>query len=174
LALFQAGKWLRGEAINLPKLIFLGTVFLLHGVVSFSGLLPAYTLLAFTAIITIYHDIQYLSIVWFYSRKHYQPDDKGHGFAGVLAKRFAFFFGAALLLGSLPIWGLGCLINRVAVCGPGTDAGTMTFMGDTTWILFFGMLTSGLQMHHYVLDMFIWRPGKSAVLRRDLGLEPAA
>jgi len=49
----------------------------------------------------------------------------------------------------------------------------MTFMGDTTWILFFVMLTSGIQMHHYVLDMFIWRPGKSLALRKDLGLEPA-
>jgi hypothetical protein len=173
LTLFQAGKLMRGEAINIPKLIFLGTIMLLHGVISFSGLLPAYTLLAFTAIITIYHDIQYLSIVWFYSRKHYAPGDKKHGLAGVLAKRFTLFFGAALLLASLPIWGLGCIINRVSVCGPGTDAGSMTFMGDTTWTLFFVILTSSIQMHHYVLDMFIWRPGKNADLRRDLGLEPA-
>jgi len=32
LAVFQVNKLLRGETINLPKLIFLGTVFLLHGV----------------------------------------------------------------------------------------------------------------------------------------------
>ena len=76
-ASFQIGKWMRGQPINLPKQIFLGSVVALHAFVCFSGLLPAYTLLAFTAIVTIYHDIQYLFIVWFYSNRHYRPSQRG-------------------------------------------------------------------------------------------------
>ena len=177
-ASFQISKRLRGEPINLPKQIFLGSVVALHAFVCFSGLLAAgYSLLAFTAIVTIYHDIQYLFIVWFYSNRHYRPEpspQKKFGAAGVLARSFALFYGAALLLASVPLWSLGCAINRVAVCGPGTDAGALTFMGDTTWILFFVMLTSGIQMHHYVLDMVIWRPSRSRTVRSGLGLEAAS
>jgi hypothetical protein len=175
-ASFQIGKWMGGQPINLPKQIFLASVVALHALVCFSGLLPGYTLLAFTAIVTIYHDIQYLFIVWFYSSRHYRPEPsrrKKFGAAGVLAQSFPLFYGAALLLVSAPVWGLGCAINRVALCGPGTDAGAMTFMGDTTWILFFVMLTSGIQMHHYVLDMVIWRPSQSRNVRTGLGLEAA-
>jgi hypothetical protein len=172
---FQIIKWMRGQPINLPKQVFLLSVVALHTFVCFSGLLPGYTLLAFTAIVTIYHDIQYLFIVWFYSNRHYRPEPsprKKFGAAGVLAQSFLLFYGAALLV-SAPLWGLGCVINRVALCGPGTDAGAMTFMGDTTWILFFVMLTSGIQMHHYVLDMVIWRPSRSRSVRTGLGLEAA-
>jgi hypothetical protein len=175
-ASFQIGKWMRGEPINLPKQIFLASVVALHSFVCFSGLLSGSTLLAFTAIVTINHDIQYLFIVWFYSNRHYRPEPspaRKFGAAGVLAQSFPLFYGAALLLVSAPVWGLGCAINRVDVCGPGTDAGAMTFMGDTTWILFFVMLTSGIQMHHYVLDMVIWRPSRSRNVRAGLGFEAA-
>ena len=174
--LFQTGKWMRGQPINLPKQVFLASVVALHAFVCFSGLLPGYTLLAFTAIVTIYHDIQYLFIVWFYSNHHYRPDPsprKKFGAAGMLAQSFVLFYGVALLFGSAPLWSLGCAINRVALCGPGSEVGAMTFMGDTTWILFFVMLTSGIQMHHYVLDMVIWRPSRSRNVRAGLGLEPA-
>jgi hypothetical protein len=44
-------------------------------------------------------------------------------------------------------------------------------MGDTIWIVIFAVLTSGLQMHHYLLDQYIWRTGKSAQLRKELRLE---
>jgi hypothetical protein len=175
-ALFQVGKWMRRQTINLPKQIFLASVVALHTFVCFSGLLPGYTLLAFTAIVTIYHDIQYLFIVWFYSNRRYRPEPsprKKFGAAGMLAQSFPLFYGAALLLASVPLWGMGCAINRIELCGPGTDAGAMTFMGDTSWILFFVMLTSGIQMHHYVLDMVIWRPSRSSNVRAGLGLEAA-
>jgi hypothetical protein len=59
------------------------------------------------------------------------------------------------------------------VCEIGPRWGEATFMGDTTWILFFALFTMGAQMHHYVLDMYIWRPGKSARLRRELDLDSA-
>ena len=44
-------------------------------------------------------------------------------------------------------------------------------LDTTTWIAFFIMFTSGFQMHHYILDQYIWRPGKDKKLREDLRVE---
>ena len=173
---FQAGKVLRGEPINLPKVIFLSTVMLLHFVVSFCGVLPAEVSLSFTATITIYHDIQYFFFVHYQGKKRYGDSTESRskfGLAGALSKNFGLFLAVAIALMSLPVWGFACLIGRVPVCSMGPHWGAETFMGDTTWILLFAVVTMGVQMHHYVLDMFIWRPGKSARLRQELNLEPA-
>jgi hypothetical protein len=171
---FQAAKFLRGEALNLPKLVFLATVIALHSFMGFSGLLPTTTILGFTAVITIYHDIQYFFVVWFYARNRYgkSPDPvRQYGAAGFLAKSFPLFLAVGILAISLPVWGFGCLINRVPVCASGLNFGGATFMHDSAWILAFAWITSGFQMHHYLLDQFIWRPSRSAQLRKELKLE---
>jgi hypothetical protein len=176
-AAHQIGKPRRGERINLPKVVFVSTVILLHGFMAFSGLLPASTLLGFTAVITIYHDIQYYTVVWFYGRNRYgrtAAERKPFGVAGTLAQSFPLFLAVGIVFVSLPLWGLGCITNRVDICGPGIDMGTQTFMGSTDWILFFALLTAGFQIHHYVLDQFIWRPGRSRQLRQHLNLETIA
>lgn len=173
---YQIGKLIRGEPINLPKVIFLSTVMLLHFVVSFCGLLPANVTLSLTATITIYHDIQYFFFVRFQGLKRYGNTDESwrkFGFAGTLSKSFPLFMAAAIFLMSVPLWAFGCAIGRVSVCQIGPSWGEPTFLGDTTWILFFAAASMGVQMHHYVLDMFIWRPGKSARLRQELNLESA-
>jgi hypothetical protein len=171
---FQGTKFLRGAPLNLPKLVFLATVVGLHSFMGFSGMLPPTTILAFTAVITIYHDIQYFFVVWFYARNRYgkspQPV-RQYGTAGFLSKSFPLFLVAGILGISLPIWGFGCLIDRVPVCASGLKFGGSTFMGDTAWILAFAWITSGFQMHHYVLDQFIWRPSRNAQLRKELKLE---
>ena len=171
---FQIAKYLRGEPLNLPKLVFIATVILLHSFMGFSGLLPATSILAFTAVITIYHDIQYFFVVWFYARNRYGKSAepvRQYGAAGFLAKSFPLFLGVGILTISAPVWGFGCLINRVPVCSSGAPFGAPTFMGDTVWILAFAAITAGFQMHHYVLDQFIWRPSRSAQLRKELKLE---
>jgi hypothetical protein len=173
----QIDKLRRGEPVNLPKAVFVSTVVLLHGFMAFSGLLPASTLLGFTAVITIYHDIQYYTVVWFYGRNRYgrtAEERKPFGIAGILARSFPLFLATGIVFVSVPLWGLGCITNRVDICGPGTDLGTQTFMGSTDWILFFALLTAGFQIHHYVLDQFIWRPSRSRQLRQQLNLEAVA
>lgn len=174
--IYQIGKLLRGEPVNLPKVIFISTVMLLHFVVSFCGVLPADVTLSLTATITIYHDIQYFIFVRHQGKKRYGSTSESRrdfGIAGVLSKNFALFMAAGIFLMSVPIWAFGCLIGRVPVCEIGPRWGEATFMGDTTWILFFALFTMGAQMHHYVLDMYIWRPGKSARLRQELNLDSA-
>ncbi len=174
LAVLYAGRLRRAEPLALPKLVFLASVLLLHGVMGFSGLLSAASILGFTAVVTIYHDIQYFTVVWFYGRNRYgkaQDRVERFGLAGRLSCSFGRFFATALLTISLPLWGLGCLINRVPLCASGLDFGPPNFLGTTNAVLVFAWLTSGFQMHHYVLDQFIWRPSQSANLRRDLKLE---
>jgi hypothetical protein len=173
-AVFQIGKFLRGEPINLPKVVFLTTVIFLHSFMAFSGMLAGRTVLGFTAIVTIYHDIQYFTVVWFYSKNRYRksPNPRAqYGAAGWLSKSFPLFLVVGIVTVSLPIWGMGCAINRVPACATGAPLGPMTFMGDTAWVLIFAWLTSGFQMHHYVLDQFIWRPSRSAQLRKELKVE---
>jgi hypothetical protein len=173
-AVFQAGKFMRGEPINLPKVVFIATVIFLHSFMAFSGLMPTTSVLAFTAVVTIYHDIQYFVVVWFYARNRYRKSPapwRQYGLAGVLAKSFPLFLVAGIVTVSLPVWGASCLLNRVPVCATGAPFGPPTFMGQTAWILLFAWFTSGVQMHHYVLDQFIWRPSRSAQLRKQLKLE---
>jgi hypothetical protein len=173
-AVFQFGKFLRREPVNLPKVVFLSSVIFLHSFMAFSGLMPTTSALGFTAVVTIYHDIQYFFVVWFYAKNRYRKSPepwRQFGLAGVLAKSFPLFLVAGILMVSLPLWGFGCLINRVPVCSSGVSFGTPTFMGETAWILLFAWFTSGVQMHHYVLDQFIWRPSRSAQLRKELKLE---
>jgi hypothetical protein len=113
--------------------------------------------------------------VWFYAKNRYRRSGEDprrrFGLAGTLAKSFPLFFAVGLFTISIPLWGMGCLINRVPVCASGIDFGPPNFLGFTNWVLVFAWLTSGFQMHHYVLDQFIWRPSRSANLRRDMKLE---
>jgi hypothetical protein len=174
IVVVQVGRYLRAEPINLPKQLFLGSVIGLHGIVCFSGLLTPNSLLPFTAIITIYHDIQYLFITRFHGRNRYGTTPESRrpfGIAGRLAGNFPLFMAVAILFFAVPVWSVGCLIERVQVCRAGPQPGFETFMGDTIWIVIFAVVTSGLQMHHYLLDQYIWRTGRSAQLRKELKLE---
>ena len=173
----QIQKVMNGEKLALPKILFLAAVLPLHLYMCYSSHLLATGLLTFTMIITIYHDCQYLAIVWFYNKKRYGGERKAaverFGFAAKLSRNPFVWLGFAILV-SLPAWLFGCLINRIPVCATGPAVGDPIQMLDTTtWIAFFVMFTAGFQMHHYILDQYIWRPGKDKKLREDLGVEKA-
>ncbi len=172
----QVQRIAQGDKIALPKLMFLAAVLPLHIYICYSDQILATGLLTFTVIVTIYHDCQYLAIVWFYNQNRYKPHEdknaaKRFGLAASLSKNPAIWLGFGILAFAIPVWSLGCLINRVPVCSYGPEWGARTILGDTTWMVFFTVLTFGFQMHHYVLDQFIWRPSKSKTLREDLKME---
>lgn len=115
--------------------------------------------------------------MWFYNRNRYGKEknaERKFGLAAKMTRKLWIWMGIGILFGSVPVWGLGCLLNRIPVCQYGPPLGESTFLGETTWIVFFVVLTSGLQMHHYVLDQFIWKPGSNKQLRKDMKLEQAA
>lgn len=174
----QIQRIMNGERVALPKLLFLAAVLPLHLYMCYSQHLLATGLLTFTMIITIYHDCQYIAIVWFYNQNRYGGEKKKsierYGFAAKLSRNFFLYIGFAIVVGSLPAWGLGCLIGRIPVCQIGPVWGAETILNSTTWIAFYIMFTSGFQMHHYILDQYIWRPGKDKRLREDLKVQSQA
>jgi len=176
----QVQRIVTGDKIALPKLMFLAAVLPLHIYICYSDQILLTGLLTFTVIITIYHDIQYLAIVWYYNQNRYKPHEdkeapRKFGIAASLSKNPALWIGFGILCFAIPVWGLGCAIGRMderlAMCYNGPDWGQQLILGDTTWIAFFVILTFGFQMHHYVLDQYIWRPSKSKKLREDMKIE---
>lgn len=178
--LFIGRQWMKyryGEAINLPKILYLLAVIPLHAFMCYNSAMLSTGLLTFTVIVTIYHDIQYLAIVWFYHRNRYHKTSGAtarFGMAPRLSTSLWLFMGVAILL-SVPLWAYGCAIHRIplGMCEAIPHVGTQTFLGSEFEIVFFICLTAGLQMHHYVLDQVIWRPSRSQELRSDLQLEAA-
>ena len=170
----QIQRVMRGEKLPLPKLLFMGAVLPLHIYICYSDQMLVTGLLTFTVIITIYHDLQYLAIVWFYNEKRYggEPAEakKRYGAAATISRRLWLWMGCAIAF-SIPMWTLGCMINRIPVCATGPAVGSPTILGNTDWIIFFVLVTSGFQMHHYILDQYIWRPGKDKRLREDLKVD---
>jgi hypothetical protein len=99
--------------------------------------------LAITATLTIFHNLQYHRIVW-----HYEAG-KGRRPLGGLAP----YLGAGLLLGTL--W-YGARVVGSTLAGPSTVGNALLGLG---W---------GLALHHYLVDGRIWRvrrsPGVGAAL----------
>ena len=57
-----------GEQVNGPKMLFLLAVLPLHIYVCYSNAILTASVLAFSAFVTIFHDIQYHAIIWFHHR----------------------------------------------------------------------------------------------------------
>ena len=89
----------QGEKINGPKILFLVAVVPLHVYVCFSPAILTASLLAFSAFITIFHDIQYHAIVWFHHRNRYHRpgvDPKRYGLAPKISRNLLTYFGIAI------------------------------------------------------------------------------
>jgi hypothetical protein len=129
---------------------------------------PDQDFLLISVLVTLFHNVQYLGLVWFHNRNRYAgPGD----------------FGPARGLGLSPwAYAAGCLLFSLTVyllfaCATGVFPGCMILresdnaaqrasqVGLCLWW--------GLAVHHYWLDQRIWRVRGDAALRRNLGLEDA-
>jgi hypothetical protein len=137
IALMASGRL---ERLRLgPKHLFLGIVIAFHGMVF--GLLD--NLLAITATLTIFHDLQYHRIVWQYER------GLGRRPSGGLARYLGF--GALL--------GLAWYAPRVlGVAAVQSDLARNVLLG----------LGWGVAFHHYYVDGRIWRVRRSKSVARAL------
>jgi len=163
----------QGEKINGPKILFLLAVVPLHVYVCFSPAILTASLLAFSAFITIFHDIQYHAIVWFHHRNRYHRpgvDAKRYGLAPKISKNLLTYFGIAIFF---------ALIFRLLGCSFAVHPGCTPFL-ITSDIHLFGTLRGdavlkafmlGFPLQHYFIDQFIWKTSASKELRRDLRLE---
>jgi len=64
----QVQRWATGETVNAAKILFLCAVIPLHLVVCYHPDSSTLALLGFSACVTIFHDVQYHAIVWWYQR----------------------------------------------------------------------------------------------------------
>jgi hypothetical protein len=166
----QVVRHRRGLPINVAKLLFLVAVVPLHLTICYGRAALSAPLLAFAAFVTIFHDVQYHAVVWFYQRNRYRgPDAARYGVAAWVGRSFAAFAGCALAAGA--VMGLAvCGLDVQPGCAPLVASGQVAVFGSVTWRdALFGIFL-GFLMHHYYLDQFIWRPGQDERLRRDLQL----
>ena len=166
-----------GGGLNVPKLLFLAAVVPFYVFLCFSPASCTAPLLGFAAFVTLSHDFQYHALVWFHHRNrfHRSPaaDLSAHGLAPRLSRSFATFFGCALAM-SLVLRFLGCSLDLTPGCQPLVLTSHWPLFGEiTSRELLIGII-AGLQMHHYFLDQFIWRPSRDTGLAHDLNLPSGA
>ena len=127
---------------------------------------PDQDFLLISVLVTLFHNVQYLGLVWFHNRNRYG----GAGDFGVARTLAAspWAYAAACVLFSLTVY-------LVLACATGVFPGCMIpreSPGVTPSANQIGLcLWWGLALHHYWLDQRIWRVRADAPLRRSLGLE---
>ncbi len=172
-ALRQAARLRRGEPVNAPKVLFLLAVVPLHVYVCFSTAVLTASLLAFSAFITIFHDLQYHAIVWFHHRNRYHRpgvDPQPYGLAPKISRNLLTYFGCAIFF-ALVFRLLGCTFALHPGCTPFVISSDYALFGAVhTDALLKGLLL-GFPLHHYFVDQFIWKTSSSRELRRDLKIE---
>lgn len=176
----QVYLWGTGQAINVPKILFLLGVVPLHIFVCYHPAVLTAPLVAIAAFVTIFHDIQYYAIVWNYQRNRiHRPgvDKSRFGWAAAVSKNLFIFMTCAVALG-VGSFLLGCVVKVDMGCTgwvpPVISSDDYPLFGHfSLQHVFFG-IALGFIMHHYFVDQFIWRPSKDAQLRKDLKLTPAS
>lgn len=171
----QAYRWKCGQTINVPKILFLIALLPLYSLICYSSAILTAPLLAFAAFVTIYHDIQYHAIVWYYSRNRYHRqgvDKRKFGLAPKLSKNFGIYMLCGIAMAAaMRIFGCGFELH------PG--CGVLVMTSDYA---IFGTITSkelllsfllGFPLHHYFVDQYIWRPSKDKTLQEDLKIKAA-
>ncbi len=163
----------QGEKINGPKILFLLAVVPLHVYVCFSPAILTASLLAFSAFITIFHDIQYHAIVWFHHRNRYHRpgvDAKRYGLAPKISKNLLTYFGIAIFF-ALIFRLLGCSFAVHPGCTPFLITSDIHLFGTLRGDAVLKALMLGFPLQHYFIDQFIWKTSASKELRKDLRLE---
>jgi hypothetical protein len=160
-----------GMPINLPKLLFFVALIPLYAFINYSSAILTAPLIAFSAFVTIYHDVQYHGIVWFYSKNRYHhPDaEKKYGMAVKISRTFITYALSAIAMG-LILRFLGCAFEIHPGCGPFIHTGSSTLFGEITTKELLYSIIIGIPLHHYFVDQYIWRPSKDKALQQDLKL----
>lgn len=135
---YQISKWRARRPMNPPKLL------LLAGLVPLQWLAFGYAarfgpdgIVRAGIALGLFHSLQYHRLMWFHNKNRYQmPDARAkHGFAAVLAQKFAYYFAAAA--------GLYLIAE---ILPPALFP--MQWLPACVW---------GINFMHYLLDSKIWR-----------------
>jgi hypothetical protein len=168
----QAVRIRHGEKVNGPKILFMLAVVPLHVYVCFSSAVLTAPLLAFGAFVTIFHDFQYHAIIWFHQRNRYhrpEVDQKQFGWASKVSGNLFVYAACAVGFAAI-VRLLGCTFALHPGCTPVLITSEINLFGAfNTDALLKGFLV-GFALHHYFVDQFIWKTGRSEELQNDLKL----
>jgi len=126
---------------------------------------PDQDFLLLSIVVTIFHNVQYLGLVWFHNRNRYGRADGDPGPAGAINRSPARFLGACLAF-SVVIYSLSAAATGVF---PGFQLLMETRVGPFTANQLGLCVWWGIGLNHYYLDQKIWRIRGDASLRRNLG-----
>jgi len=162
-----------GQPLNMPKIFFFIALIPLYAYINYSPAVLTAPLIAFTAFVTIYHDVQYHAIVWFYAKNRYHRpgvDKKRFGLAVSLSKNFGIYALAGIAMAAL-LRVTGSIFEVTPGLDPLVKTSQITLFGDITLSALFLSIVIGIPMHHYFVDQYIWRPSKDKELREDLKIQ---
>ncbi len=164
LAIYLARNW----RMSNPKVPYLAATVLLYGAIYFivARYEPVYArstgpdqdFLLLSIVIVVFHNVQYLGLVWFHNRNRY-GEEEGHGFANAINRGPMRYLAACALFSALVYftfaWSTG-VFPAFALRGGANKLGLCLW-----W---------GLAMNHYYLDQKIWRVRGDEALRKSLRL----
>src|SRR5262245_37439761 len=129
---------IRRHTFDQPKSAYLLTTVLLHGAIYFviSHFEPVYRastgpdqdFLLISILIVIFHNVQYLGLVWFHNRNRYRGSD-GYGVAQVVNRSPMFFLGVCLIFSSVIYLTFACSTGVFPGCALFTDRR----LGPVSW-----------------------------------------
>ncbi|MCB0277973.1 MAG: hypothetical protein KDD94_00620 [Calditrichaeota bacterium] len=163
------------QTINIPKLLFFLALIPLYIMINMSDAILTISLLGFSILVTIYHDIQYHAIVWYYSKNRYHKEADSQarfGMAARISKNLFSYFVWAIGMGIIMRFA-GCFLELHPGCGPLFASTTHPLFGEFTFQELLFSILIGIPMHHYFVDQFIWRPSRDNNLRNDLKIKTA-
>jgi len=169
----QGWQYQRTGAFNLPKVLLLVVLAPLHTFLCYHPATLTTSMNSFGAFVTIFHDFQYLAIVWFYQRgKCHAPgqDPSRFGVAGLLTRHVSFYIAAFLLMGLASAFAV-CRLEVFPGCTPWWNTKAVHLFGVFSVSDLLMSLLLGILLLHYFVDQFIWRPSKDAEVRATLALQ---
>ena len=154
----QVQKWRQGLSLNWPKQILFASAIPVNYLLFRSGM----PLLGVYAAATIYHNVQYHRLVWFYNQNKYaQPAEKAekYGLATLVNSRWLTYVAAAALY---------AIVFDVVPRFVLHDGVGLMNIGTRNQIIFSFFAAPGLL--HYWVDGHIWKVRGDPELRTYLHL----
>ncbi len=162
----EAAEARDGRPVNVPKVLFLAAAISVSVLLFAPPVVARVQYEAVSPIVTSFHNVQYLAIVWFFHRnRRARRRMAGPRVAGSLAA----FLVAGVAFTLVYRVGFGCVFSA----WPGCDVGTQLMPlpgGLTVADLGVGFLW-GFALHHYYLDQRIWHVRHDAGVGRALQLD---
>lgn len=150
------------------KILYLSVLFAWTAILFSPWVVNRLPLIGVTVAVTVWHNIQYHALVWFYKQNRYKADRSAHGLAGRLGGHFALYALAGVLF---------TLSYRLVACfgfgsAPGCTSSPEPILAGMSLGTVGAAVIWGVALHHYFVDQYIWRPGRDGRLRAELQVQP--